>query len=115
MNPLNVQVGNSTPSHPAGGFAQRFGLSPLVAFFTLGCDTMLFGSELTGIGLAFSVPVGALVGYLSYLGQRRFFGDDHEAAFVKASMLAVLVALPTSIPAFLYVPAGLLGMFKRKQ
>ncbi len=101
--------------HPAGGFAQRFGLSPLVAFFTLGCDTMLFGSELTGIGLVFSLPVGALVGYLSYLGQCRFFGDDHDAAFVKAAMIAVLVALPTSIPAALYVPAGFLGMFKRKQ
>lgn len=113
MNPSDVQAGRSTPSHPAGGFAQRFGLSPLVAFFTLGCDTILFGSELTGIGLVFSVPVGALVGYLSYLGQCRFYGDDHDAAFVKSSMLAVLVALPSSIPAFLYLPAGFLGMFKR--
>ena len=104
----------STPNLPAGSFAQRFGLSPLVAFFTLGCDTILFGSELTGIGLVFSIPVGATVGYLSYLGQRRFYGDDHEAAFVKGSMLAVLVALPSSIPAALYLPAGFLGVFKRK-
>ncbi len=115
MNDSTVQTGNSTLHHPAGGFAQRFGLSPLVAFFTLGCDTMLFGSDLTGIGLVFSLPVGATVGYLSYLGQRRFFCDDHDAAFVKGSMLAVLVALPTNIPAFLYLPAGFLGLFKRNQ
>lgn len=110
----NLQPNQTTSSHPAGGFAQRFGLSPLVAFFALGCDSMLFGSELTGIGLVFSIPVGALVGYLSYLGQRRFFGDDHDAAFVKGSMLAVLVALPTSIPAALYLPAGFLGMFHKR-
>lgn len=115
MNPFTVQTGNSTPHNPAGGFSQRFGLSPLVAFFTLGCDTILFGSELTGIGVLFSIPVGAIVGYLSYLGQRRFYGDDHEAALVKGSMLGVLVALPSSIPAALYLPAGFLGMFKPKQ
>lgn len=114
MSLHSTQQTVSTPQHPAGGFAQRFGLSPLVAFFTLCCDTMLFGSELTGIGLVFSIPVGATVGYLSYLGQRRFYADDHEAAFVKASMVAVLVALPTSIPGALYVPAGVLGMFRRK-
>lgn len=104
-----------TSHNPAGSFAQRFGLSPLVAFFTLACDTMLFGSEVTGIGLVFSIPVGATVGYLSYLGQRKFFDDDHDAAFVKGAMLAVLVALPTAIPSVLYLPAGFLGMFKRKQ
>lgn len=104
----------SGPSHATGGFAQRFGLSPLVAFFTLGCDTMLFGSELVGIGLLFSIPVGATVGYLSYLGQRRFYGDDHDAAVVKASMLAVLVALPTSIPSAIYAPLGFIGLFRRR-
>jgi len=117
MKPLHADSSTPTvsiPPHPAGGFAQRFGLSPLVAFFTLACDTMLFGSEVTGIGLVFSIPVGALVGYLSYLGQRKFFGDDHDAAFVKASMLAVLVALPSSIPSALYLPAAVLGMFRRK-
>lgn len=101
--------------HPARGFAQTFGLHPMVAFFTLGCDSMLFGSELTGIGLVFSIPVGLIVGYLSYLGQCRFFDDDHEAALVKGSMLAVLVALPTSIPAFIYAPLGFVGLFRRSR
>jgi hypothetical protein len=39
-----------------------------------------------------------------------WFGDDSESATIKAMILAFLCAIPTPLPAFLYVPAGVVGL-----
>lgn len=117
MNPLNVQVGNSTPNLPARGFAATFGLHPMVAALTLAVDLMLGAEEMVtfGGGWLFSLLVSAAVGYLSYRAQMKFFADDAEAAQVKAGMLALLLAIPSPIPSVLYLPAGVLGLFRSKR
>lgn len=105
--------------HPVGlatrGFAQTFGLHPLVAFLTVCTDMMLFGGEAVTLGTAvgFSFLVSIAVAYLAYRAQMKFYGDDSEAAMIKAGVLGLLTAIPTAIPMFLYVPAGVIGFFRR--
>ncbi len=105
--------------HPSGvvarGFAQVYGLHPAIAFLTVCVDAMLFGSEAVTLGtsIGFSFLVSVAVGYLAYRGQMRFYGDDHDAALVKAGMLALLTAIPTALPMMLYVPAGVVGLFRK--
>ncbi len=121
----SLQTGSSTPTgsssmrdyHAVRGFSSTFGLHPTVATLTLAVDVMLGAAEIVTLVAAwvFSLLVSAAVGYLSYRAQRRFFGDDDEAAKVKAGMLALLLAIPGPIPAFLYVPAGVIGLFRRNK
>lgn len=116
MKPFHSDSSLSTVSNPARGFAATFGLHPAVAALTLAVDVMLGAEEMVtfGGGWLFSLLVSAAVGYLSYRAQMRFFGDDHEAAQIKAGFLALLVAIPSPIPAFLYLPAGFIGMFRKR-
>lgn len=114
---MNLQPTPQTvPVHPARGFAQSFGLHPLVALLTLGVDSMLFTGELAsmGAGVVLSLPVSGVVGFLTFLAQQKFYGDDKDAAAIKGGTLALLTAIPTSLPLFLYLPAGVLGLFRRK-
>jgi hypothetical protein len=40
----------------------------------------------------------------------RWYGDDAESARIKGLILGLLTAIPTPLPAVLYVPAGILGL-----
>ena len=117
---------SSESSHAAThGFAQIFGLHPAVAFLTFIVDSMLFGGEgiaaLLGIPtvgasivfvLTVSITAACIVGLIAYLAQQRWYGDDKQSAFIKALILAFLTAIPTNIPAFVYVSAGIVGLFR---
>lgn len=105
-----------------------FGLHPAIAFLTLIVDTMLFGSEgvavmiggpTVGTSIVFSLMlsciVGGIVGIITYMAQKKWYGDDKDSALIKALILACLTAIPTNIPAFVYVPAGIVGLFRRKK
>jgi len=100
----------------ARGFSQIFGIHPAIAFLTLTVDVMLFGGETASLGtsLPLSVTVAALLGFIAYKAQMKWYGDDKESASIKALILALLTAIPTALPAFLYVPAGIVGFFRRK-
>jgi hypothetical protein len=102
--------------HATKGFVQTFGLSPMVALLTLCVDQMLFASELATLGIAWilSLVVSIAVAVLSYRAQMRFYGDDSEAAMIKAGCLGLLVAIPTGLPLFIYAPLGFVGLFRRK-
>jgi hypothetical protein len=105
------------PHHVAArGFAQIFGLHPAVAFLTLMVDTMLFGGDVVTLGtsLPLDITAAGILGFIAYKAQRKWYGDDKESAVIKALTLALLTSIPTNIPAFLYVPAGILGFFRRK-
>lgn len=119
MNPSDVQAGSSTPTastppHPVKGFSQQFGLHPAIAALALAVDSMVFSTELIGIGLLLSVPVSAAVGLLTYRAQQKWFADDPDSAAIKAGILALLVAIPTPFPAWLYLPAGFIGLLRRR-
>jgi uncharacterized membrane protein YphA (DoxX/SURF4 family) len=109
VNPRQTSGGN--------GFAQLFGLHPAVVLLTVMVDTMIFGSGLVsgGIGWGLSIPVGVVLGVIAFIAQRKWYGDDNEAAFLKALIVAFLTAIPTSLPGYLTIPSGIVGLFRRKR
>jgi hypothetical protein len=112
----------------AHGLGNIFGLHPAVAFFTMGVNLMLFGKDglalvLVGptaggdipIALLISAGVGALVGYVTYLGQMKWYAEDHESAKIKALITGVLTAIPTGLPGMLFGSVALAGMLLRRK
>jgi hypothetical protein len=90
---------------PAGGLGQIFGLDPRVVVLTMVVDTMLFGGQL-------------VLGVITYKAQRHWYRDDRESALIKGLIVALLTAIPTSLPGFLTVPSGIIGlvhMIRRKK
>ena len=102
--------------HATRGFAQAFGLHPAVAALTLTLDSMLFAGETVtlGMSLPFSIGVSAALGAIAYKAQVHWYGDDDESAKLKAGILALLTAIPSALPLVLYVPAGCVGLFRRR-
>jgi hypothetical protein len=100
--------------HPAQarGFTQRFGIHPTIAFLTLVVDLMLFGGEVATMGAILPVSIGAgfVLGFISYMAQRKWYGDDKDSAAIKALILGLLTAIPTPLPAILSVPSGIVGL-----
>ena len=126
MNSSQIQAGNSTPTassssplsnppHPSG-FVQSFGLHPAASLLTLAIDSMLFGEEVitAGLGVILSLPVGAAVGFLTFMLQQKWFHDDKDSAAIKGGIVALLTAIPTVLPSAFYLGAGVLGLFRRK-
>jgi hypothetical protein len=99
----------------AAGFAQMFGLHPTVALMALVLDAMLFGGEIASFGLliALSIFAGGVFGCITFLIQREWYGDDKSGALIKALMMGLLTAIPTPLPASLYLPAGAVGLIKK--
>ena len=92
--------------------ARRGAFIPELRVLTLAVDTMLFGGEVTSLGTSFAISLAAacVLGFITYRAQMRWYGDDSESAAIKAVILAFLTAIPTPLPAFLYVPAGVVGL-----
>ena len=120
---LGYQVSDSPPQArvpaQAKGFTQVYGLDPRVAFLTLVIDLMLNAGDIATMGLLvpFSIAAGIVLGYISYKAQINWYGDDKESAKIKAIILGLLTAIPTPLPAILYIPSGILGLlhgFRRK-
>jgi hypothetical protein len=61
-----------------------------------------------------SSVVGAGLGVIAYFAQKHWYGDDRTSALIKASMVGLLTAIPTSIPGMIYGSFGLIGLFRRK-
>ena len=112
------RIETSQPHHIATkGFAQAFGLHPGIAFLTLILDAMLFTGEAGTLGAFWPISVGvaAAFGIIVYKAQMRWFGDDSENAAIKAGILALLTALPTPLPALIYIPFGIVGLFRKEE
>ena len=99
---------------PTRGFGQNFGLDPRIAGLMLIVDLMLNAGEIVSMGLLvpFSIAAGIALGYITYKAQMNWYGDDKESAKIKAIVVALLTAIPTPLPAILYVPAGILGLLR---
>lgn len=116
MNQVHGQsTVTSSHHHAARGLAQSFGLHPSVAALSLCIDQMLFAGEIVtlGMSLPLSLGVSGALGVITYRAQKAWFHDDEESAKLKAGILALLCAIPTALPMFLYVPAGIVGLFRR--
>jgi hypothetical protein len=98
----------------ARGFGQHFGLDPRIAALTLVVDAMLFSGEVVTLGasLPLSVPVGIVLGFITYRAQRHWYRDDRESALIKGLAVGLLTAIPTSLPGVLTLPSGIIGLAK---
>jgi hypothetical protein len=94
------------------GFTQLFGLDPRIAFLMFVVDMMLFGGNVLTFGLLLpiSVAAGLVLGFVTYRAQLKWYGDDRESALIKSMAVGLLTAIPTPLPAILYVPSGVLGL-----
>jgi len=116
----NLQTYPPTPQNPpyafhaarARGFSQTFGIHPAIATLTVVVDLMLFGGEVATMGaiLPVSIGAGAVLGVISYLAQRKWYGDDKDSAAIKGLILGFLTAIPTPLPAILSLPSGIIGL-----
>jgi hypothetical protein len=108
----NYPLPNDHAAVSAGGFGQIFGLDPRVVFLTTVVDTMLFSGQLMTLGtsLPLSVPAGIVLGVITYKAQRHWYRDDRESAMIKGLIVALLTAIPTSLPGFLTIPSGIIGL-----
>jgi hypothetical protein len=118
---ISGAVGNPRPYFrfqsdppPNRGFIQNFGLDPRIAGLMLIVDLMLNAGEIVSMGLLvpFSIAAGIVLGYITYKAQMNWYGDDKESAKIKAIVVGLLTAIPTPLPAILYVPAGILGLLR---
>jgi hypothetical protein len=103
----------SNPNQLANrSFGQLWGLHPAVTGTVFVIDTMLFGAQIATLGTLFplALAVGAVLGFITYRAQMRWYHDDAQSASIKALVVALVTAIPSPLPAFLYVPAGLLGV-----
>jgi hypothetical protein len=111
-------AGNShAPQAKWPGFAQIFGLHPAIALLTFIVDSMLFAAEAGSLGTFWPVSVGVslVLGFITWRAQMKWYGDDSESAALKGLIIALLTAIPTNIPAWVYVSAGIVGLFRRKK
>jgi hypothetical protein len=117
----------SPHSAVARGFTQIFGLHPATALLTVAVNVMIFGDAVgsvvtapvtAGLSLAQLVAVsttcGGILGGITYLAQKKWYGDDKESAFIKALIVAFLTAIPAGLPSFLVIPSGIVGFFRKK-
>jgi hypothetical protein len=104
----------------ARGLGQMLALHPASACFAILNDSMV--SAVDFATLEISAPglwliAGLVTAVVVFKAQQKWAGDDNESAFIKALMVAFLVALPTPFPAFLTVPSAIAGtvqIFKRR-
>lgn len=127
---FTAHFSNAVNPHQAAarGFERVFGLHPGIAFFTIAVNLMLFGKDgvaviLAGptagvdlpVALGISMVVGATVGYVTYLGQKKWYGDDDESAKIKGMITGVLTAIPTGLPGMLFGSAAIAGSLLRRK
>ena len=109
--PLTLPNGNQH-HEAARGLGQALGLHPIPAFTTLAVNAMMFGGTVLTMGVLapLAILVAVVLAYITYRAQRRFYGDDHDAALVKSLAVGLVTAIPLGLPAFLTVPSTLVGI-----
>ena len=116
--PYSQQLAGSNPNHIAArGFSQIFGLHPAIAFLTVASDMMLHAADVVSMGMLmpFSILAGFVLGIITFMAQKKWYRDDNESAAIKALVVTLLTAIPSPLPYVLFVPAGLVGFFRRKK
>jgi hypothetical protein len=96
------------------GLAQMFGLDIRAAILAVLVDVMVFTGDAASLGalLPFSVCVAGALGFITYKIQRRWYGDDHDSALIKAMIIGLLTAIPVPLTALIAIPSGMVGIVK---
>ena len=96
--------------------ARWFGLHPATAM-VLTLLALVFNRLYWGplaLGSYVTLPIGGLVGVLTYFLQTRFYKEDGLPLVFKGIAVPVLIVLPVPVAPFVLLPAGLLGMIWEK-
>jgi hypothetical protein len=118
-NPYRHESQHFAPSTdaPSKRFDQIFGIDPRIAFLAFVVDLMLFGTAAASMGIdlpiliPLAIAAGIVLGRITYKAQMKWYGDDHDSALIKAGIIGLLTAIPVGIPAIVWIPSGLLGLF----
>jgi len=104
----------SRQSIASRGLAQMFGLDIRAAILAVLVDVMVFTGDAASLGalLPFSVCVAGALGFITYKIQRRWYGDDHDSALIKAMIIGVLTAIPVPLTPLIAIPTGMVGIVK---
>jgi len=96
----------------AKGLAQTFGLDIRTAILTVIVDLMLFGGDVVSLGALVPLEfiVGGVLGVIAYKIQKKWYGDDHDSALIKALIVGLLTAIPAPITPIIAIPGGILGL-----
>jgi len=62
----------------------------------------------------FSIVAGIGLAVVATRVQMKFYGDDLETAALKGFLIGLLTAIPSPLPYFLFVPAGIVGYFHNR-
>lgn len=94
------------------GFFQTFGLDVRAAALAIIVDLMAFGGTIGSAGVLYAVEIGAgiVLTFITYKIQRRWYGDDHDSALIKALIVGLLTAIPVPLTAVVAAPGGILGL-----
>lgn len=94
-----------------GGLWGVIGIHPAAAVGVVAVDNMLFAGTVTlGTGWVASVPIGVALGIAVTLIQHRGSPqDDLGLATGKGVLVAILTAIPTSLPSGFVVASGTAG------
>jgi hypothetical protein len=118
QNPVEALAAHKAAAAPveaSRGLCQMFGLDPRVAFLTVLIDAMVFGADTFSMELLLPLGIGVAVvlGFIVYLAQIKWYGDDKESALIKALIIFVLTAIPVPLGPFIAIPGGLIGIVKK--
>jgi chromate transport protein ChrA len=104
----------AVPSQRGAGLTQMFGIHPQAAVLTVIVDLMVFTGDTASLEtlLPLGVAISAVLGFIVYRIQRKHYGDDSESAFIKATIIALLTAIPAPLSPFIAIPGGLIGIVK---
>ena len=96
-------------------FTQLCGLEIRSAFLLFVVDTLVFGGEVASLGALIPVAAGAgaVLGFIVYKIQRKYYGDDHDAALIKSLIVFLLTAIPAPLGPVFAVPGGLIGIVNK--
>ena len=117
-NPAQALVARKAAAAPVESsrdLCQMFGLEPRMALLTVIIDLMVFGADTFSMELLLPLGIGVAVvlGFIVYLAQKKWYGDDKESALIKALIIFLLTAIPVPLGPFIAIPGGLIGIVKK--
>jgi hypothetical protein len=104
--------GMSPRSVASQGLTQTFGLDFRAAILTVFVDLMVFGGDAFSLGvlIPLGIIVAAILAFIVYRIQIKWYGDDHDSALIKALIVGLLTAIPAPLGPLFAIPGGMLGI-----
>jgi hypothetical protein len=102
----------SPRSAASQGLTQTFGLDFRAAVLTVIVDLMVFGGDAFSLGvlIPLGIIVAAILAFIVYRIQIKWYGDDHDSALIKALIVGLLTAIPAPLAPLFAIPGGVLGI-----